>query len=102
MLLQQGAHVVVSATDFACELDLLDVGRRTEGRTEVSGRTVEPRRLAPVARRVWGVLGEQPVGIEKLARLARLDAGRVLAALTELEVAGWVAQEAGMRFRRAS
>ncbi len=114
-LLQQGAHVVTSAMDFARELDLLGVGHRDEGRgegrrdadpvagsPETCGRTAEPGRLTPVARRVWGVLDEQPVGIEKLAHLTRLDSGSVLAVLTELEVAGWVAQEAGMRFRKAS
>ena len=120
-LLQQGAHVVTSAMDFGRELDLLGVGHRDGGRGEsrpvagspqtsgrtadgrtADGRTAEPGRLTPVARRVWGVLDEQPVGIEKLAHLTRLDAGSVLAVLTELEVAGWVAQEAGMRFRKAS
>lgn len=118
-LLQQGAHVVTSAMDFARELDLLDVGRRGGGRgkgrgegqrdpdpvsgsPEASVRTAEPGRLTAVARRVWGVLEEQPVGIEQLAHLTRLDSGRVLAVLTELELAGWVAQEAGMRFRKAS
>ena len=118
-LLQQGAHVVTSAMDFARELDLLDVGRRGGGRgkgrgegqrdpdpvsgsPEASVGTAEPGRLTAVARRVWGVLEEQPVGIEQLAHLTRLDSGRVLAVLTELELAGWVAQEAGMRFRKAS
>ena len=114
-LLQQGAHVVTSAMDFARELDLLGVGHRYEGRgegrrdadpvagsPEASGRTAAPGRLTPVARRVWGVLDEQAVGIEKLAHLTRLDSGSVLAVLTELEVAGWIAQEAGMRFRKAS
>ena len=118
-LLQQGAHVVTSAMDFARELDLLGVGHRDEGRgegrgegrrdtdpvagsPEASGRTAEPGRLTPVARRVWGVLDEQPVGIEKLAHLTRLDSGSVLAVLTELELGGWVAQDAGMRFRKAS
>jgi predicted Rossmann fold nucleotide-binding protein DprA/Smf involved in DNA uptake len=51
---------------------------------------------------VWRALDERPVRIEELARLARLDSASVLAVLTELEVGGWVAQEAGMRFRKAS
>ena len=51
---------------------------------------------------MWGALGDRPVRIEELAHLTRLDPGRLLAVLTEFEVAGWVAQEAGMRFRKAS
>ena len=119
VLLQQGAHVVVSARDFTGDLDLPDVRHRDQGSVErcgggrentgtraaspeVSEQVEGPRRLRPVARRVWGALGAQPVRVDELARVARLDSGKVLAILTELELAGWVAQEAGMRFRRAS
>ncbi len=115
-LLQQGAHVVTSVRDFTRELEFPDHDVRGEA-SGVEGRHAvdsaarapgaarpaeEPRRLTPGARQVWGVLDHQPVRIEELAHLTRLDSGRVLAVLTELEVAGWVAQEAGMRFRKAS
>ena len=114
-LLQQGAQVVSSVSDFARELELPDAGALGEGCVEPSGRGMrptpgasppersdEPRQLTPVARRVWGALDDRPVGIEEVAQLARLDSGSTLAVLTELEMAGWVAKEAGMRFRKAS
>ncbi len=98
-LLRQGAHVVSSVRDFTRELTFLDLPVPT---TRAVGRAGEPRRLTPVARQVWGVLDDRPVRIEELARLTQLDSRSVLAVLTELEVAGWVEQEAGMRFRKAS
>ena len=98
-LLRQGAHVVSSVRDFTRELTFLDLPVPT---TRAVGRAGEPRRLTPVARQVWGVLDDRPVRIEELARLTQRDSRSVLAVLTELEVAGWVEQEAGMRFRKAS
>jgi len=111
-LLQQGAHVVTSAHDFARALELPDAvageGDANRGARAVAGSpgatapNGEPGRMTPTARLVWRALGERPVRIEELTQSTRLDSGRVLAALTEMEVAGWVSREAGMRFRKAS
>ncbi len=98
-LLQQGAYVVTSVRDFAQELELPDAGVPTP---ETVASMPEPRRLTPVARQVWKALDDRPVRIEELTHVTRLDSASVLAVLTELEVGGWVAQEAGMRFRKAS
>ena len=112
-LLRQGAHVITSAKDFVRDLGLAGVGHYAGGREGGDGggssssgealrRAERAQHLRPDARRVWEALDEQPVRIEELASITRLDPGSVLAVLTELEVTGWVAQEAGMRFRKAS
>ena len=120
-LLQQGAYLVSSVHDFVRELELPGLSAYggaggsdappaaapnavpgSAGPPSAGDRAEAQGRLSPVARQVWGALGDRPVRIEELAHLTRLDPGRLLAVLTEFEVAGWVAQEAGMRFRKAS
>ena len=114
-LLQQGAQVVSSVSDFVRELEFPHAGVLGEGCVEPGGcgirptsgasppeRSDEPRQLTPVARRVWGALDDRPVRIAEVVQLSRLDSGSTLVIPTELEMAGWVAKEAGMRFRKAS
>ena len=102
-LLRQGAHVLASITDFVRELELPGANpSATLSSFESSGPTKAPRELTGVARRVWIALGDDPLSVEELARLARLESRNVLAVLTELELSGWVSREAGMRFRKAS
>ncbi len=52
--------------------------------------------------RLWSVLTDEALDADVLARQADVDVPRVLAALSTLEVAGWIEQLPGMRFRRAS
>jgi DNA processing protein len=102
-LLRQGARVVVSVADFVRDLDLSGADPTTSKSSQSAGaRAGEPRRLTPVARRVWSGLNERPLRVEEFARAARLESSNVLAVLTELELSGWVLREAGMRFRKTS
>jgi DNA processing protein len=102
-LLRQRVRVVVSVADFVRDLDLPGADPATSKSSQSAGpRAGEPRRLTPVARRVWSALNERPLRVEELARAARLESSNVLAVLTELKFSGWVIREAGMRFRKAS
>jgi DNA processing protein len=65
-------------------------------------RNEMPAGLDDDARRVWLALSERSLGIDAVASGADLESAPVLAALTILQLAGLVEQEAGMRFRRAS
>ena len=75
---------------------------RKTSRSDPAARNEVPTGLDDEARRVWLALGERSLGIDDVASGADLQSAPVLAALTILQVAGLVVQEAGMRFRRAS
>lgn len=52
--------------------------------------------------RLLDALGEDCLGVDRLAARAGLPVGETLALLTGLEVSGWVRQLPGLRFRRAA
>ena len=99
-LIQQGAHLITSPDDFVRDLGLV-CGSSKEFRDDRRDDR-RPAGLDPGAGRVWHVLDERPAAIDDLACRAALDTSGALAALTSLELEGWVIQEPGMRFRRAS
>jgi DNA processing protein len=59
-----------------------------------------PADVGPDALRVWDALAEAPRHVDELARAAELAPGRALAALSQLEIGGWIRQEPGARFAR--
>jgi DNA processing protein len=61
-----------------------------------------PADVGPDALRVWNALAEAPRHVDELARAAELAPSRALAALSRLEVGGWIRQEPGARFARGS
>lgn len=87
-LLADGARPLVSVAGF------LATALGAAGETER-----EPREgpSSPV----WRALEGGACSADEVARATGLPAARVLAALSELEVEGWVARLPGMRFRRA-
>ena len=99
-LIQQGAHLITSPDDFVRDLGLV-CGSSKEFRDDRRDDR-RPAGLDAEAGRVWHVLDERPAAIDDLACRAALDTSGALAALTSLELEGWVIQEPGMRFRRAS
>jgi len=99
-LIQQGAHSITSPDDFVRDLGLV-CGSSKEFRDDRRDDR-RPAGLDAGAGRVWHVLDERPAAIDDLACRAALDTSGALAALTSLELEGWVIQEPGMRFRRAS
>jgi len=61
-----------------------------------------PEDLGADALSVWDALAETAKHVDALSKDARLAAGRTLAALSLLEVTGWVRQESGARFVRVT
>lgn len=59
-----------------------------------------PDGVTGFARTVYELLEEQPLHIDELAALSGQPASLVLAALTQLEIAGCAAGESGQRYRR--
>ncbi len=105
ILIRQGAHVITSPEEFGRDLGLV-CGSSSDFRAEAgsasAARDVVPAGFDDETRRVWLALSERSLGIDDVASGADLQSARVLAALTNLQVGGFVVQESGMRFRRAS
>lgn len=97
-LIQQGAKPVLTAGDILEEMGLpRETGN--EARETGNGRRSEPPGdLDPVQRTLWDSLGPELKHIDVLVTAGGGDAGRVLTALTDLELRGIVRQEPGMRF----
>ena len=78
------AHILRSAGDVCRVLGLApedDLWQNDPGDSNFSD-------LSPIAQKVLGVLGPDPMYLEDICRAAQLPAAQVLAAYTELELAG--------------
>jgi len=97
-LLRSGAKLVESARDILEELQLAgEAQRECETRRELQAEG-----LSPDQKKVYGLLGDEPVHIDALMPLSGLACGRVATVLLELELSGLVRQLPGKRFVKAS
>lgn len=97
-LIQQGAKPALAAADVLEELGIAAsaAGPAPEG---VAPRGQPwPQDLNGIQRSLCESLGAAPVHVDALVRATGFDSGDVLAALTELELRGLVAQRPGMIF----
>ena len=90
-LIRDGARILLDPEQLLEELGLESSGPHPP-------ETGPPRDLGPEAQRIWRATTLAPRHVDQLARSAGVDTGRALAALTELEMAGWVVQLPGMRY----
>jgi len=91
-LIQQGAKPALVAGDILEELGF----SRESGIVERQ----PPADLDPLQRSLWEALGREARHVDVLVAAGGGDTGRVLTALTDLELRGIVRQEAGMMFGR--
>lgn len=97
-LIQEGAHLVTSGADVVQYGKLHAL--MGPWATKEDRATSPPQETGPVARRVWGALGSEPISVDELTTRTGLAAGEVLAALLELELVGMACQVAGQRYAR--
>ena len=76
-------------------LDILEIGAET---ADPAQQRFDPAAVSPDAQAVYAVLKPTPQGIDALCAVARLPAGRVLAACTELELMGGAQAQPGRRY----
>jgi len=95
-LLQDGAQVVVDPLRIV-ELLSMVLGRSQERSTATVSVLPAP---AGVGGEIWRALEGGGLRADALARELEMDAGRVLAALSRLEVEGWVEVGPGMTYFR--
>lgn len=98
-MIQDGARLVIGAQDILDELGVERVKKSPAGRATLP--TELPVPLSGDARSLWDTLDVEPRHVDELAVAAHLAAGRALAALCDLELAGCAVQHAGKRFSRA-
>lgn len=92
-LIQQGAKPVL------CPEDVLEEYGISRTKPSTPARKVDASALGDVQRSLWDALAE-PRHVDVLAAMTRTDASSVLTALTEMEMHGFVRQQAGMLFER--
>lgn len=96
-LIRDGARVLTDAEALLEELPWLAELRAPEpARAGRSG----PEGFGPDVAAVWRALAAEPRGVDDVASHAGVSTERTLAALTALEVEGWAARVAGLRFHR--
>lgn len=95
----EGANALLAggrAQAATCARDILGpLGLEEKDET----RAVEPAALSAAAQKVLALIGARAQSLEELKCASDLDAGAVLAALTELELAGRVSALAGRRYQ---
>jgi DNA processing protein len=91
-LIRDGAHAVLEPSDA--------LGLIGEIRLPLEGTSRPDPGPPGDPGRVWRALSDVPRTADEVAAAAGMPAGRVLVALSELEMAGRVVREAGGRFRR--
>lgn len=106
-LIQQGAKPVLVPGDILEEIGITGIGdwglEIGNGPTNPQSPISNPPRAAPpdlddLQRSLWDAMGAEVRHVDALVAIGGGDTGKVLTALTELELRGVVRQEAGMRF----
>ncbi len=98
-LLRDGAHLLASARDLA---DVMDWQLDSGGGPAGSEAAIKVAGVGPDAIRIWRCLEEGPTDLDELPRSVGMSPQRTMVALSELEIAGLVVQEAGCTVRRAA
>jgi DNA processing protein len=101
LLLQQGAHLILSADDV---LGLMGLpARASQQRRRHAAATHRARAaLTGAEATLYDLLTTQPVHVDTLAERSRLEPGLLLAALSSLELQGLVQQLPGKHFAVAA
>lgn len=99
-LIQKGAKLVMGVEDVCEELPCELVRCAVNGKGEGSRADMEAGEdIDPLERKCLGLLLGEPRRLDWLATMAEISTGELLACLTSMSIKGWVAEEAGGRYR---
>lgn len=101
LLIQQGAHVVLSADDVLALMDL-PVRATRERRAQAAGAHRARAALTGAEATLYDLLTTRPVHVDVLAERSALQPGLLLAALSSLELQGLARQLPGKHFALAA
>lgn len=100
-LLRDGVPMALEVRDILDAVGLGSLARALDGAAdERAGAGEPPFGIGPTGRALWRALGPEPVHVDELADACGADAGAVLGALLQLELAGHVRQAPGGRYAR--
>ena len=95
-LIKQGAKLVESSQDI-----LIEIMPQWQRKDEIVSHAEDPGKHLPEEQRgLYGFLGETPIHIDEIIRESKLEPGRVMSLLLELELKGFVSQWPGRCFSR--
>lgn len=98
-LIKQGAKLIENAEDILSEFGFFGKGpSRPQDPAHPEG---PPRTLDEPEKKVYEAIGDYPVHMDDIVRIAGLDAGNVAGILMKMELEGMVRQLAGRMFVRA-
>ncbi len=98
-LLKHGAALAETAADI---LEVLGLGEAQHAPERPRGAGCAPGPgMSQAEERIWGLLGDDPVHIDEITRVARIPAGEAMAVLTRMELTGLIEQLPGKFFVRA-
>lgn len=92
LLIKKGARLVTSAADILEEFSL------SRSQPELPLKIFEPK--TDEEKSIWKVLSNEPLHIDKISKLARLDTAAVASLLSALEIEGAVKNIGGQNFIR--
>lgn len=90
LLLKRGAKLVNSAADILEELNI------SRAQSPLALKIFEPR--TDEEKKIWKVLSNEPLHIDKISKLARLETARVASVLATMEIEGAVRNIGGQNF----
>lgn len=97
-LIKQGAKLVENAEDILDELGLSWVEKPSAGDLKAPAALRES--LDDQEKRIHDLLGEQPLQVDEIVRMADMEPGEVLSVLLRMELRGMVKQLPGKMFIR--
>jgi DNA processing protein len=102
-LIKEGAKLVERAADITEELDPMVSPGIAPGAARVTGEAASPGKpLDERERKIWDLLGVEPLHIDPIARQAGLGVAETAEVLLRLEIIGLVRQLPGTMFVRSS
>jgi len=97
-LIKQGAKLIENAEDILCEFGF--VGKGVAGTVIPRNPDGTFRDMDPLERKIYEVIGDYPVHMDDIVRLANMEAGKVAGILMRMELEGIVKQLPGRMFVR--
>ena len=93
-LIKQGAKLIENTNDILEELGLISQNSNV---LEINAKTTLPP-MSDNEKKIYNFLGNYPVHIDQIVRNSKIEPGRILGLLTELELKGIIKQLPGKMF----